>query len=87
MSFLRHTWILTVAALLFIACQSNHDVACGALYEHLLETGGATSDPERRTRFITTCNATWDERRHACMMRATTVSETLECRPQRVRPE
>jgi hypothetical protein len=87
MGFTRRTLLMTALALCTLGCQAGHEAPCADLYDRLLTVGGASPEPTRRARFMAACETTWDEGRHRCMMRSKTVTETLECRPSRVRPD
>ena len=80
-------FLAMVAVVAFLtACDSDRSVPCGQAYDHLIEIAEQRPDEGLRGRFIAACIAAWDDGRHECLMRATTVEEALECRPTKVKP-
>lgn len=67
-------------------CADDPTYRCVEAYDHIVGIAKHRPSKEQRIRFVNACRASFDEGRHACLMRSKTVDEVRTCRPTQIKP-
>jgi hypothetical protein len=67
-------------------CTPDRTVACGQAYDHLIGLAKRRMQPKQQAKFVARCKSAWDDKRHACLLKAKTGEEAMRCRVEKVRP-